>query len=203
MLLQAGLCRTWSETTLVFPRGGSYFILLTLIKNHNYYHHRLSGHAFELPHSVATINVFSRNKISPGKIVFGIVPSKNDNQCPRKSGLSSLFYCLLCLPLCRARCLSFRLKLSGMASLLGKSLSFCSLCVFQKNVLLCFMYFLSHLVSMLGLSLIVLIPGPSILTSVMFLQLKVFILQHRKNEPPHWKTNNLHRRKQRCRSALH
>ena len=29
--------------------------------------------------------------MSQGKIVFGIVPSKNDKWCPRKSGLSSLY----------------------------------------------------------------------------------------------------------------
>ena len=29
--------------------------------------------------------------MSPGKIVFGVVPSKNDKRCPRKSGLSSLY----------------------------------------------------------------------------------------------------------------
>ena len=35
----------------------------------------------------------------------------------------------------------------------------------RKNVLLCFMYFLSHPLSMLGtLNLIASIPGPSILT---------------------------------------
>ena len=50
-----------------------------------------------------------------------LVPSKNDKLCPRKSGLSSLYYCLLCLPLCRARCLLFLLKLSWMTTLLGKS----------------------------------------------------------------------------------
>ena len=26
-----------------------------------------------------------------GKMVFGVVPSKNDKYCPRKSGLSSLY----------------------------------------------------------------------------------------------------------------
>ena len=32
MLVQAGLCRTWSETTLlVFPRGGSYVQLCTVL----------------------------------------------------------------------------------------------------------------------------------------------------------------------------
>ena len=79
---------------------------------------------------------FMRSRMSPGKIVFGVVPSKNYKRCPRKSGLSSLYlspvktiiavpgkvvYCLLCLPLCRGRCLSFLLKLSRMATLLGKS----------------------------------------------------------------------------------
>ena len=62
-----------------------------------------------------------KSRISPGKIVFGVVPSKNDNWCHIKSGLSSLFYCLLCPPHCRAPCLSCRLKLSGMATLSGKS----------------------------------------------------------------------------------
>ena len=28
--------------------------------------------------------------MSPGKIVFGVVPSKTNKRCPRKSGLSSL-----------------------------------------------------------------------------------------------------------------
>ena len=46
-----------------------------------------------------------------------LVPSKNDNGCPRKSGLYSLYYCLFCLPLCRAHCLLLRLKLSRMATL--------------------------------------------------------------------------------------
>ena len=40
-----------------------------------------------------------------------------------------------------------------------------SSCVLSESVLLCFMYFLSHLVSMLGLNLIASIPGPSILTT--------------------------------------
>ena len=32
VLVQVGLCRTWSETTLlVFPRGGSYVVLVTLV----------------------------------------------------------------------------------------------------------------------------------------------------------------------------
>ena len=52
-----------------------------------------------------------QEKLSPGKIVFGVVPSKNDNRCPRRIiNSSSLYVCLLYLPLCRARCLSFRLK---------------------------------------------------------------------------------------------
>ena len=63
--------------------------------------------------------------MSPGKMVFGVVPSKNGNRCPRKSGLSSLYVCLLCLPLSRARCLSFWWNLSRMTTLLGKSYSFC------------------------------------------------------------------------------
>ena len=79
-------------------------------------------------------------------VFFGVVPSKNGNRCPRKSGLSLLYDCLLCLPLCRACCLLFRLKLSWMATLLGKSLLFCSSCVLSEKVL-CFMKFLSHPVS--------------------------------------------------------
>ena len=35
-------------------------------------------------------------------MVFGVVPSKNGNRHPRKNGLSSLYDCLLCMPLCRA-----------------------------------------------------------------------------------------------------
>ena len=53
--------------------------------------------------------------------IFILVASNNDNRCPRKSGLSSLYYCLLSLSLRRARCLSFLLKLSRMTTLLGKS----------------------------------------------------------------------------------
>ena len=30
-------------------------------------------------------------RMSPGKIVFGVAPSKGDKQCPRRSGLSYLY----------------------------------------------------------------------------------------------------------------
>ena len=45
-----------------------------------------------------------------GFVFIIFVPCWNDNRCPRKSGVSSLYYCLLCLPLCRNRSLSFLLK---------------------------------------------------------------------------------------------
>ena len=32
-----------------------------------------------------------KSRMSPGKIVFDVVPSKNNKRCPRKSGLSSLY----------------------------------------------------------------------------------------------------------------
>ena len=88
-----------------------------------------------------------RRWISPEKMVFGFVSTKNRNRCPRKSGLSSLYDSLLCLHLCRARCLSLRLKLRRMATLLGKSHSFCSSSELSRKS---FMYFLSQLVSVLG-----------------------------------------------------
>ena len=76
-------------------------------------------------------NVFSR-----------VVPSKIGNRCPSKSGLPSLCDCLLWLPLYRACCLLFRLKLSRMAVLLvgvggGASHSALRVCC-RKNILLCF-----------------------------------------------------------------
>ena len=86
--------------------------------------------------------------MSPGKIVFGVVPSKNDNRCPRQSSSSSFYFCLLCLPLCHARCLSFRLKLCWEIASHSVLRVCCRIFFF---LLLCFMYFLSHLVSMLGL----------------------------------------------------
>ena len=70
-----------------------------------------------------------------------LIPSKNDNLCPRKSAFSSLYYCLLCLPLCRARCLSFLLKLSRMTTLLGKSWSFCSSNVSSQKCLFFSVFF--------------------------------------------------------------
>ena len=103
----------------------------------------------------------------PRKIVFGVVPrkryvvsqenrfifiilvpSQNDNRCPRKSGLSSLYYCLLRLPLCRARCLSFLLKQPD-DYLVGKELVLllfecvvgkmfcCVLCIFLPGLCRC------------------------------------------------------------------
>ena len=101
----------------------------------------------------------------PGKIVFGVVPSKNGNRCPSKSGLSSLYYCVLCLTLCRARCLSFWLKFNRMATLLGKSQSFCSLCVLSEKCFVVFNLFsLTPGVYVGTLNLIASIPGPSVLT---------------------------------------
>ena len=57
----------------------------------------------------------------PGKVVY----------------LHYTHYCLLRLPLCRTRCLSFRLKLSRMATFLGKSWSFCSSCVLSEKMFCC------------------------------------------------------------------
>ena len=55
-----------------------------------------------------------------------------------------------------------------MATLLGKSLSFCSLCVLSDNVLLCFITVFSFPpgVYVGTFNLLASIPGPSILTFV-------------------------------------
>ena len=80
-------------------------------------------------------------EMSPGKIVFGVVPRKNDKLCPMKIGLSSPYlstvktiidvpgkvvylryttvYCACLSVVLIAR--SFLLKLSRMTTLLGKS----------------------------------------------------------------------------------
>ena len=103
-------------------------------------------------------------EMSPGKIVFGVVPSKNDNRCPRKSSLSSLYYRLLCLPICRARCLSFRLKLSRMATLMERVILL-FVCVVGKMLLFFnVVFFFPPGVYVGTLNLIASIPGPSIFT---------------------------------------
>ena len=105
----------------------------------------------------------------PRKMVFGVVPSKGDKRCPRKSGLSSLnlfpvksiigdpgkVVCLRCAGVSCA-CLSVVLfafrSLLGLAKWLpcweGAGHSVLRVCC-RKNVLLCFMYFFP--ISMLGL----------------------------------------------------
>ena len=112
-------------------------------------------------------------RMSPGEVVFGVVSGENVFKlCPRQSGLPSSYltplgtiigvpgkvvylfsttvYCAyLSVVLVPFR--SGLLKLSRMATLLEKSYSFCSSSVLSENVLLCFMYFLSHPLSMLGL----------------------------------------------------
>ena len=98
-------------------------------------------------------------------MVIGVAHIKNANRCPRKSGLSSLYYCLFCLPLCRARFLSFRLKLSQMATLLGKNRSFCSSCVLSEKCFVVFYVFSFPPAVYVGtLNFIASIPGPFILT---------------------------------------
>ena len=95
-------------------------------------------------------------------MVFGIVPSKNGNQCPRKCGLSSLYNCLLCLPLCSACYLSFQLKLNWLPCWEGASHSVIQVCC-RKNVLFYVFYFPPG-VYVGAFNLIASIPGPSILT---------------------------------------
>ena len=74
-------------------------------------------------------------------------------------------YIVLCLPLCHARCLSFQFKLGRMATLLGKSYSFCSSCVLSEKCFVVFYVFsFPPGVFLFGtLNLIALITGPSIL----------------------------------------
>ena len=59
----------------------------------------------------------------------------NGNQCPRKSGLSSLYDCLLCLPLCRARSLSL-LKHPDLEPCLERACHSAFRVCCRKNVLL-------------------------------------------------------------------
>ena len=72
-----------------------------------------------------------KSTMSPGKIVFGVVPSKDGNRCPRKSGF--IFIILLFIVPASLSC-SLSFVLVEMAALLGKSLSFFSLCVLLENV---------------------------------------------------------------------
>ena len=78
-----------------------------------------------------------------------LVPSKNDNRCPRKSGLSPSYYCSLCLPLCRARLPFVLVETYSDGSLVGKELVIllfvcvvgkivsCVLCIFFPTLCLC------------------------------------------------------------------
>ena len=52
-------------------------------------------------------------RMSPVKMVIGVVPSKNGNQRPGKVVYLRDTAVLLCLPLCWACCLWFRLRLAG------------------------------------------------------------------------------------------
>ena len=83
-------------------------------------------------------------------------------QFSRKSGLSSFYYCLLCLPLCHARCFLFRLKLGY---LVGKELVILLFpCVLSEKCFDVFYVFSFPPGVYVGtLNLIALIPGPSIL----------------------------------------
>ena len=82
--------------------------------------------------------------MSPGKIVFGVVPSKTIIGVPGK--VVYLHYTTV-----YCACLSVVPVETKPDGYLVWKESFCSSCVLSENVLLCFMYFLSHLVSMLGL----------------------------------------------------
>ena len=93
-----------------------------------------------------------------------LVPCWNCNRCPRKSGLSSLHYCLLFLSLCRTRSLSFLLKLSWMATLLGKLVILLFECVVGKCFVVFYVFSFRCAVCVGTLNLIASIPGPSILT---------------------------------------
>ena len=130
-------------------------------------------------HYFCSYLIFFLYEFDAGKIVFGLVPnkndvvsqegwsvifiilvpSKNDNRCPRKSGLSSLHYCLLCLHLSRIRCLSFLLKLSRMATLFGKSYSFCSSSVLSEKCYVFYVFSFPPGVCVGTLNLIASIPG--------------------------------------------
>ena len=88
--------------------------------------------------------------------------SGDSSRRPSGSGLSSRYICLLCLPLCCACSLWYRLRLAGWLPCLERA-SHSVLRVLSVNVLSCFVRFHSHMVSM-NLYLIASIPGPSILT---------------------------------------
>ena len=75
--------------------------------------------------------------LSPVKTVIGV------SWHPRTGSLSSLYDCLLCLPLCHARCRSFQSDLAKWLPNWERAS--------HSALLLLFMYFLSHLESMLGL----------------------------------------------------
>ena len=80
---------------------------------------------------------------------------------------SQQLYCLLCLPLCRSRCLSFLLKLSRMTTLLGKSKSFCSSSVLsEKCFVVLYVFSVPPAVFVGTLNLIASIPDPSILALI-------------------------------------
>ena len=88
--------------------------------------------------------------------------------CPMKSGLSSLYYCLLCLLLCRARSLSFLLKQPD-GYLVGKELV---ILLFECVVGKCFVVFSFPPTVYVGtLNLIASIPDPSFLTLRKLMQL--------------------------------
>ena len=84
--------------------------------------------------------------MSPVKNVFGVVPSKNGNRSQEKWFIFIIL--LFIVPASLSCTLDFvSVKLSRMATLLDSALRVCC----RENALLCFMYFLSHLVFMLGL----------------------------------------------------
>ena len=72
------------------------------------------------------------SRMSPGIIVLGVVPNKNDNYHPRKSGF-----------------LVGWLHVPNLERTIHSDLRLCC----RIDVLFCFMYFLTHLVYMLGLKI--------------------------------------------------
>ena len=99
-------------------------------------------------------------------MVFGDVPSKNGNRCPRKSGprkrgLSSLYDCLLCLPLLPFVWVE---TLPG-GYLVGKELVILLFVfVVGKCFVIYYVFSFAPAVYVRTLNLIALIPGTSILT---------------------------------------
>ena len=92
-----------------------------------------------------------------------MVSSKNGTRRPRKSGLSSLFDCLLCLPLCCACCLNLAGRLLCWERASHSVLPVC----YRKNVVILHVYVFSFQPGVYGgtlKALIASILGPAFLT---------------------------------------